>query len=229
MVVNTKESNSREPKADSPASAACTRSGAFSLGLSLALLCLIPYWQHRPAELALADYLDSRTVLTMNLDQLEQDPAWNYYKDTNQEAESIGLGRLPSLFTFPPPEWRPSSGSPLRKPPNNFGIGADQNGPMHQASASLVSRLGLAMPRIYGEQETAQVPPSNSPNAPPPPGGLSGSIVGPIPELNGILLLTKKLNNPEAVKKASNYSVFYSVSISRWVQKKRMLAWHDQL
>jgi len=62
-----------------------------------------------------------------------------------------------------------------------------------------------------------------------PPGNLTVTVSVSIPELVGTSALTKKLNDLKLLADARKYSNYYLFSISRWIQKKRILAWHDQL
>ncbi len=58
---------------------------------------------------------------------------------------------------------------------------------------------------------------------------LTATITVPMLEITEIGLLTKKLNTSELLSNAGNYSNYYLFSIARWVQKKRMLAWRNEL
>jgi hypothetical protein len=55
------------------------------------------------------------------------------------------------------------------------------------------------------------------------------TITVPMLEITQVGLLAKKLNTSELLSNAGNYSTYYSFSIARWVQKKRMLAWRNEL
>jgi hypothetical protein len=209
---------------DETASSACTKSGAIALGISVILLCLIPYWQHRPTEKALSNYLTSRVLLNMNLDQLEQDPAWGYYRESHPEAELTPLSNLPQTYPYPPPQWKPQ---PDTEPSSTSdGDPADAGGrrPM------LALKVALVAPKLPFAHNTAlQVPPSPSPNAPAAPTIVTGTVLVPLSELNELIDLTRRLNDSRELDIASNYSNYYVIAISLWIQKKRMLAWQDEL
>jgi hypothetical protein len=91
-VSNELQNSASEPtKADTAASDACTRSGAFALGLSVVLFLLIPFWEHRQKEIAFARYLTYRVNLTLEVDALDENPAWRKLKDSNGAVESMSL------------------------------------------------------------------------------------------------------------------------------------------
>jgi hypothetical protein len=202
-----------------------------AMALSIALLSLIPYWQHRPAEEALAGYVTSRILLNMNLDQLDQNPAWQYYKESHQDAEVAGISRLPAVFTYPPAQWQPrSEGSGTPSASQDWRPDASPAGARDKESRMIAIRVPVKLTRFRAPREAiAQVPPTSFPSAPAPPTGLTASLVGPIPEITEIAVLVGKLNDSRQLERASSYSNYYLFSIARWVQKKRMLAWHDQL
>jgi hypothetical protein len=83
-------------KADTTASEACTRSGAFALALTVVLLVLVRSWANRPNETALAQYLAYRYDLALYVDRLDVNPVWKTYKDSNPLAEFTSLSRLPN-------------------------------------------------------------------------------------------------------------------------------------
>jgi hypothetical protein len=224
MPQNSKRASVEEKNVDETTSTACTKSGTVAMALSVTLLCLIPYWQHRPADEALARYVTSRMLLDMNLGQLDHNPAWQYYKESHEDAESTSISRLPANFSYPPPQWKPRS--------NTSRSWTPEVGPARAISTRPVStlRVALAFPKLGVAHEiAAQQPFTNSPNAPAPPTGVTATAVGPLPELNEIAVLTKQLNDSKELVNASHYSNYYLFSILRWVQKERMLAWNDQL
>lgn len=94
----SQNSTSSEPnKVDTAASAACVRSGAFALLLSLALLLLIPYWKDQPRYAALRAYVAYRFNLTSAIEGLDDDVNWQIYKTSNIAAESISIAQLQDL------------------------------------------------------------------------------------------------------------------------------------
>jgi hypothetical protein len=246
---------------DKASSAACTKSGAFALGLSLVLLFLVHDWEKRPSELALGEYVADRMLLNMNLDQLDQDPAWRAYKSDHEDAEQVALGKLPEVFTYSPtPSSVPPDNSPPSKEPESTKPHADQGELEERKPRTVASGLALALPAFWVIAKVSpQIPPTSSPKippslpsgspqpnarskfksrgsrpapksaAPPAPTGLKASIVGPIPEVSEIVVLTKKLNNSELLTNASSYSNYFLFSISKWVQKERMLVWQEML
>lgn len=68
---------------------ACSRSGAFALLLSGVLLLLIPYWLDRPNEIALGKYLTSRLNLAIDLQRLDDDPAWQKYQESRNVSTTL--------------------------------------------------------------------------------------------------------------------------------------------
>lgn len=206
---------------DETVSSACTKSGAIALGISVILLCLIAYWQHRPAEKALANYFTSRILLNMNLDQLEQDPAWGYYKESHPEAELTPLSNLPQTYPYPPPQWKPQPDTALPSRSDSDPADAEGQRPM------VALKVDLVLP--FARNIALQVPPSPSPNRPAPPTFVTGTVLGQLGELNELIDLTRQLNDSQDLDVASNYSNYYRIAVSLWIQKKRMLAWQDEL
>jgi hypothetical protein len=96
--VVAKSSDSRDEdvptKIDGAASDACTRSGAFALLLSLALLSVIPYWWDRQDNVALGRYVALRLTLKTDVDLLDGDVFWQKYKSSNDAAESAPISSL---------------------------------------------------------------------------------------------------------------------------------------
>jgi hypothetical protein len=230
MSRNSKRASAEEKNVDEATSSACTKSGALAMLISVALLCLIPYWQHRPAEIALARYVTSRVLLDMNLDQLDQNPAWQYYRESHGDAEVISISHLPERFPYPPPQWKPQSNDPGA--PQTSRLRAPDAGQVeagHQRSDSALS-VALIVTKLQVPHKIAwQLPPTNSPNRPAAPTNGTATAIGPLPELEEIKALTKQINESKQLLNAGHYSNYYSVSIARWIQKERMLVWNDQL
>ncbi len=96
--MNEAQNGPSEPsKVDTAASAACVRSGAFALLLSLALLLLIPNWREQPMYAALRVYVAERLDLASAIERLDDDPIWQKYKATNEAAESLSIAQLSSI------------------------------------------------------------------------------------------------------------------------------------
>jgi hypothetical protein len=83
-------------RTDTAVSEACTRSGAFALVLSVLLGLLATSWSHRPSELALANYISSRSNLTMSLERLDEDPDWERLRAIDSVTDLTPLGQLPN-------------------------------------------------------------------------------------------------------------------------------------
>src|SRR5260221_4420062 len=90
-VVNT---SSEPTSVDTAASAACTRSGAFALLLTVTLSLLIPYWMQRRNEVALGNYISYRANLANQIETLDENPVWKTYKDSNKNAELMSMAEL---------------------------------------------------------------------------------------------------------------------------------------
>jgi hypothetical protein len=224
MSRNSEGGSAEDTKIDEAASSACTKSGGLAMALSVALLCLIPYWQHRPADEALASYVTSRVLLDMNLDQLDQNPVWQYYKESHGDAEVTSISRLPIRFTYPPSQWKPksnSSGAPQTS--RLWAPDASQVEAGHQRSDSALS-VALTVPKLRVAHKIALQRPAAPTN-----GTATATIIGPLPELDEVKVLTKQVNESKQLLNAGHYSNYYSVSIARWIQKERMLVWNDQL
>lgn len=82
---------------DKAASAACTRSGAFILLLSVVLLLLVRYWKDEPHYAALRQYLVERLRLVIAVENIDSEPSWQRYKKKNKDAEMISLRELQNL------------------------------------------------------------------------------------------------------------------------------------
>ncbi|MGP0021299.1 MAG: hypothetical protein ACLPHP_22205 [Candidatus Sulfotelmatobacter sp.] len=89
------QSAPEEPtKVDEAASAACIRSGAFALLLSLALVLLIPIWREEPRYAALRVYVAGRFNLALAVDSLDDSESWKKYKSSDEGAESLSIAQL---------------------------------------------------------------------------------------------------------------------------------------
>jgi hypothetical protein len=96
--VNDSLGGPSEPtKVDAAASAACIRSGAFVLLLSIANLLLVPYWKEQPRYTALAQYLADRVNLASAIESLDDDPIWQKYKNSDETADSMPIAQLLGL------------------------------------------------------------------------------------------------------------------------------------
>ena len=94
-MKNRLVNKSSEPTSvDTAASAACTRSGAFALLLTVTLSLLIPYWMERRNEVALANYISYRLNLANQIETLDENPLWKEYKASNKTAESMSIAEL---------------------------------------------------------------------------------------------------------------------------------------
>jgi hypothetical protein len=94
MADALRNSSSEPTSVDTAASAACTRSGAFGLLLTVALSLLIPYWMQRRNEVALGNYIAYRANLANQIETLDDNPPWKEYKDSNKTAESLSIAEL---------------------------------------------------------------------------------------------------------------------------------------
>jgi len=79
---------------DKAASAACIRSGAFALLLSVVLFLLIPYWKNESNYVALRKYVTDRLNLADALDTLDDSVLWQKYKESHESTESMSLTQL---------------------------------------------------------------------------------------------------------------------------------------
>jgi len=94
-MANALRNSSSEPTSvDTAASAACTRSGAFALLLTVTLSLLIPYWTARRNEVALGNYIAYRANLANRIETLDENPLWKEYKALNKTAELISIAEL---------------------------------------------------------------------------------------------------------------------------------------
>jgi len=96
--MNGPMGDSGEPtRVDVAASAACVRSGAFALLLSIGNLLLVPYWREQPMYTALAAYLTGRVNLASAVESLDDDPIWQKYKTSHETADSTTIQQLLGL------------------------------------------------------------------------------------------------------------------------------------
>lgn len=229
-------------KVDIAASAACTRSGAFALALSTVLMLLVPYWNQLPAANALSDYIIYRFELTVDLDRLDRDPFWQHYEAANPNAESVGIGKLPSQVPYSPP----SNPSPSGAAPENSPGNLPKSAPRKSRPPSDPSD-NLPGPSVSGEayvpdDEVAQAPVSpGCPGGPSLPKGVrvpvcpgvptlsapTVTINYSVPELPDIISVLKGLNKPDLLTKGRFYSNFYDFSIERWSQRRAALIYQS--
>jgi hypothetical protein len=152
--VNENAVSPREPtKVDAAASAACIRSGAFALLLSIANLLLVPYWREQPRYAALADYLMGRVDLASAIEGLDDDPIWQKYKTSNDAADSVPIAQLPRLqiniatdAATPGPQPKPA---PSKNHQNARVTGLSSAAPSPPRMLSVAVTIGLPeAPRI---------------------------------------------------------------------------------
>jgi len=94
-MANALRNSSSEPTSvDTAASAACTRSGAFGLLVTVTLFLLIPYWMQRRNEDALSKYIVYRANLANQIEMLDENPLWKEYKASHKTAESMSIAIL---------------------------------------------------------------------------------------------------------------------------------------
>ncbi len=94
-LANDPRNGSAVPaEASIAASATCARSGAFALLLSLALFTMIPYWQHRAEQIALANYVALRLSLAGAVETLNGSVNWKTYRVLNPEADLMTIAQL---------------------------------------------------------------------------------------------------------------------------------------
>lgn len=94
MANNLRSSSSEPTSVDTAASAACTRSGAFGLLLTVTLSLLVPYWVERRNEDALGKYISDRANLANQIERLDEDLLWKEYNASNKAAESMSIAEL---------------------------------------------------------------------------------------------------------------------------------------
>lgn len=94
MVNDSPNGSTAKSEVDMAASDACTRSGAFALLLSVALILLIPYLVERREEVALSQYISFRLNLLLRFEALDRNPVWQKYKTLNEAAESTSIAQL---------------------------------------------------------------------------------------------------------------------------------------
>ncbi len=90
--------NNEPSKIDTAASDACTRAGTLALALSLVLFLLVQPWAHRPSEDALKRYVTARLYLSMMVDRIDEDPAWDKLRNSTTDLESLPLNKLPNAL-----------------------------------------------------------------------------------------------------------------------------------
>jgi hypothetical protein len=100
---------------DTVASSACTKSGAFALLLSLALVSLIPYWLEGREDSALGKYLALRLELATQIELLDDSGTWQTYKTAHPDAGSATMAHLVQATVLIPLAESGSSGAVERK------------------------------------------------------------------------------------------------------------------
>lgn len=194
-MVNDLRANSPAPtKVDTAASDACTRSGIVALLLSVALLLLIPYWVHRPAVVALGRYVAIRDELAVNLTELKDDLFWQHYVASHPEANSMSISKLLKLQVDESFISKAASGKrPLKHP--------------------TVAKKAPAR-KINTDSGTVLLP---------APGMLTAKPFGNISEMRPIADFFSKLNDPDLLTQARQFSYFFNLSIFTWATKRNDL------
>jgi hypothetical protein len=190
-------------KADTAASDACTRSGAFVLLLTAVLFLLTHAWEHRPKEIAFAHYLDYRLSLELFVDTLKEDTAWEKFKESVGDAESVPLAQLPSQFCV------------------GFGASAAAGKAQEQPSVSHGVGVGQGRAPVSPPTPGRKIRP---PSAPPV---VTACIPTDMSEIAGIADLLRKLNDPQLLAESRGYSNFYAYSIARWATRRDYLAYRN--
>jgi hypothetical protein len=207
---------------DKASSDACTRSGAFALLLSIALLLLIPYWLDRPKKEALAQYLTDRLDLAIALQSLEDEPWWQEYPSSQSRAESMSIAQLiegsDSVFNTvtEAPDLKPNAVTSPK-------VKTHKDGPQAPKPPQVGIPGGHSAKGLSTKSGRTQVV------APAPPTGLSlvvlgggGSRLYDIPRVADFL---SKLNDSEMLSRSIQTSNYFNQTILRWVTKRNSLVY----
>ena len=135
-------------KIDTAASDACSRSGAFALLLSLALLSVIPYWSERQKDIALGRYVSLRLSLETAVELLNDNFYWQKYKSSNEAAESASVLKLLDVWV----EETPSSEGNV--PPVQSSTGT---APQNKARRTDIPGLRPAAPTLLSVTMKTQI------------------------------------------------------------------------
>lgn len=188
---------------DKAASAACIRSGAFALLISVALFLLIPYWRQEPNFDALRTYVAYRLNLAAALDTLDDSAVWQRYKEGQEAAESMSIAQLAEVRV------------------NLASTGTS-------TAATAPPRPDVKQtPHLVGKNEAQHAGVSG--RRPAPPTNLSVTVhmeVG-IDELPRIVDALSKLNDSDALTRTRRVSNFFDFSIIRWVNKRNTLLYRN--
>lgn len=194
---------------DIAASKACTQSGAFALLLSLALCVLIANWMAYPREVAAARYITYRINLANQVRQLESDPVFQGYLDSNTSAASMSIAQLLALKVVTSETANPDRVS-TQSPPRALG----DLGPVYS----------VVQPKSTSTSSTA--PPKGW--RPESPRLLTVVISQPLSEMPSIVNFLDKLNDPRLLIASMKESNSFDVSIVQWVNKREDLAYRNQ-
>jgi len=213
---------SEPTKTDAAASAACTKSGAFALAISIVLILLIPAWIHRPREAALGRYAAYRFDLTLRLDQLDHNPFWIKFSASNKTVESTPLSNLPNPVSYSETTSPDSSAEDSKQKHVEFS--------KTKSSEARPSALhGSGVPVAPTLTSPSRSSPPLKPGLPAPPTIVSATITVPveIPELKGLLATLNQLNDSDLLTDSRSYSSFYNFSIARWAQRRSELLYRN--
>ncbi len=223
---------------DKAASAACTRSGAFALILTVTLSLLITNWIQRKDELAFANYTNYRLVLANQIENLDQNPLWKTYTTQHDNVDSMTIRQLMSAkLEFPQPQQPQQAQQPKAPPkvkkqpklksdvlsPPTLSIIQPKEQPKGKLEVGPSPTLSVAQPKAK-EQTKAKL------EAAPTPTNLRVSIVSSLDDITQpITDLLNKLNDSELLTHSRRVSNFYSYSVGRWAVKRDNLIYRNMI
>ena len=208
LVTDLPATNTDPAKADTTASEACTRSGAFALLLSVVLFLLIPYWLHQGRDIAVRKYRAYRYNLTIFLEMLDDDPSWQKYSGSHEAAESMSIAQLRDLW--------------LETPTGEANLVKDQSRP---ASVTKKKTQEVAASKLVRQPPKVLEPPK----VPAPPTNVTAKAVETLREIPQIVDLLSKLNDAELLTRSREAERYYDFSIVRWANKRNDLVYRNAI
>jgi len=202
---------------DKAASAACTRSGAFALVLTVTLTLLITNWIQRKDELAFSTYVSYRLDLANRIENLDQNPLWKLYAtQPNFNPDSMTLRQLlAAKYEVPQPQLPQPKALPK----------AEKQPSAKRGAPSAPTLLGATTgPPPTVKQPKMKAEPPSSPTV------LSVSVTYPLSDvMQPVTDLLNKLNDSELLTHSRRLSNFNNFSVARWAVRHNNLMYRNMV
>jgi hypothetical protein len=191
---------------DKVASEACTRSGAFALLITVLLFVLCFSWQERRADQALADYIAARLNLSMFYDELQNDPLWQKYAESNPDANQKPLAQLMKA-----------------------SVVVGQTPPETELSEPVDKPRAVTKPRTADSRSSKASAPTNLTVSAPTNLRVSIANAAYFYELSRIVESWNKLNDSDLLTRGRGTSNYFDFSIAKWANRRGTLMYANNL